>query len=305
LKRILEKGIAVTAWESIANAIGAARGEPFRVRRHRAVGGGCINHASVLEGDDRRYFVKLNDPDRLAMFTAEFAGLEEIRRSGTLRVPTPVCHGIADGRSYLVQEYLDLSGRGGPASYVALGHGLAAMHRVTQEDYGWHIDNTIGSTPQPNRRDTDWIRFWRERRIGFQLELAAANGWGGRLRQQGERLLEALPALLPARLAASLLHGDLWSGNHAFTSDGTPVIFDPAVYYGDRETDLAMTELFGGYSSHFYAAYDEAWPLDPGYPVRKTLYNLYHVLNHLNLFGGGYLSQAERMIASLLAEAGQ
>ncbi len=290
------------AWEAIASEIGAATGRPFLVRSQRAVGGGCINDAVVLEGDDRRFFVKLNDPGRAEMFAAEFVGLEEILRSRTVRVPAPVCHGVADGRSYLAQEYLDLSGRGGTAPDEALGRALAAMHRVTQSGYGWHIDNTIGSTPQQNRRDEDWTRFWRERRLGFQLELAAANGHGRRLQQSGERLLEALPALLPQRPSASLLHGDLWSGNHACLRDGTPVIFDPAVYYGDRETDIAMTELFGGYSAHFYQAYEEAWPLDSGYPMRKTLYNLYHVLNHLNLFGGGYLSQAERMIASLLGE---
>lgn len=294
----------MTDWAAIADAISTADGAPFRIRGHRPVGGGCINRACMLEGNGRRWFVKLNDPARVDMFAAEFAGLEEIRRSNTLRVPAPVCYGVAGGDSYLAQEYLDLSGHGGPASDEVLGRGLAALHRVTGDAYGWHIDNTIGSTPQPNRRDDDWVRFWREWRLGFQLELAAANGWGGRLRRRGERLLEALPDLLPARPPASLLHGDLWSGNHAFLRDGTPVIFDPAVYHGDRETDVAMTALFGGFSDSFYRAYDEAWPLDPGYRVRKTLYNLYHVLNHLNLFGGGYLSQAERMIESLLAEAG-
>lgn len=289
-------------WESIAREIGAARGKPFRISARRAVGGGCINQAMVLEGDDHRYFVKLNSPECREMFAAEAAGLEEILRSRTLRAPAPVCYGVADGHSYLVQEYLDLSGHGDAASQEALGHALAAMHRVTQAAYGWQRDNTIGTTPQTNRRDGDWVRLWREQRLGYQLELAAANGWGGRLQPQGERLLDALPALLPSNPPASLLHGDLWSGNHAFVRDGTPVIFDPAVYYGDRETDIAMTELFGGFPDRFYRAYDEAWPLDPDYRVRRTLYNLYHVLNHLNLFGGGYLSQAERMIALLLAE---
>ncbi len=296
-------------WTSIAREISAARGVPFVVRMQRAVGGGCINDACVLSDGDQRFFVKLNTTDRLAMFAAEAAGLDEIRRSGTVRCPEPVCHGIVDGASFLVLEYLDLGGRGRPADHADFGRQLAALHRVTQADYGWHTDNTIGSTPQPNRRDNDWRRYWREQRLGFQLELAAANGFRGRLQQQGARLVEALPALLPAQdPPASLLHGDLWSGNFAFARedirDGIPVIFDPAVYYGDRETDLAMTELFGGFSPGFYAAYRDAWPLDPGYETRKTLYNLYHVLNHLNLFGGSYLSQAERMIASLLSAAG-
>ena len=165
---------------------------------------------------------------------------------------------------------------------------------------------TIGylpADPQPNRRDADWLRFWDERRLGHQLALAAAHGRGGRQQQRGERLLAALPALLAGHApAASLLHGDLWSGNAGYLRDGTPVLFDPAVYYGDRETDLAMTELFGGFPPAFYHAYREAWPLPAGYELRRELYNLYHVLNHLNLFGGGYRAQAEDMIDALLSE---
>lgn len=290
-------------WTTIAREIGAARGESFVARTQRPVGGGCINETWILSDGDRQFFIKLNAADQLAMFAAEAAGLDEIRRTGAIRCPEPVCHGKADGVSYLVLEYLDLGGRGGTAGHQALGRQLAALHRIVQGEYGWRVDNTIGSSPQPNRPDSDWVRFWREQRLGHQLELAAANGYRGRLQEQGERLRNDLPALLPAQAPpASLLHGDLWSGNVAFTASGAPVIFDPAVYYGDRETDLAMTELFGGFPADFHSAYREAWPLDPGYPVRKTLYNLYHVLNHLNLFGSGYLAQAERMIASLLAE---
>lgn len=291
----------MTVWQAIEDAITAARGAAFRIASRQALGGGCINQATVLEGDGQRWFVKLNDAARVDMFAAEYAGLEALRASATLRVPAPLCYGAAGGQAYLVLEFLDLAGSGGPAADESLGRGLAALHRVTQAVYGWHSDNTIGATPQHNRQDSDWIRFWGMHRLGFQLELAAANGWNG-LRDDGERLLEALPALLPARPPASLLHGDLWSGNHAFLRDNTPVIFDPAVYYGDRETDLAMTELFGGFSARFHSAYRETWPLDPGYETRKTVYNLYHVLNHLNLFGQSYLAQAERMIATLLRE---
>jgi fructosamine-3-kinase len=180
------------------------------------------------------------------------------------------------------------------------------MHRVTQARFGWVQDNTIGSTPQINTPEEDWIVFWREHRLRFQLHLATRHGHGGRLRERGERLLDEFPRLFAEyQPAASLLHGDLWSGNYAYTREGEPVIFDPAVYYGDREADLAMTELFGGFGREFYAAYREAYPLDEGYAVRKTLYNLYHVLNHLNLFGGGYLSQAQGMIDRLLSELGQ
>jgi fructosamine-3-kinase len=165
------------------------------------------------------------------------------------------------------------------------------------------MDNTIGSTPQKNTPRQDWVAFWREQRLGYQLQLAARQGHGGALQRQGEQLLEYLPDFFTDhRPQASLLHGDLWSGNYSIDSQGQPVIFDPAVYFGDREADLAMTELFGGFGAEFYAAYNSSWPLEPGYAVRKTLYNLYHILNHLNLFGGGYLSQAQRMIQHLLAE---
>jgi fructosamine-3-kinase len=181
------------------------------------------------------------------------------------------------------------------------GRVLACLHRCTATDFGWHRENTIGSTPQHNTRARDWVAFWRERRLGFQLDLAARNGYGRALLDSGERLMSVLDGLIGHRPVASLLHGDLWGGNIGASRDGEPVIFDPAVYFGDRETDLAMTELFGGFGSDFYAAYREAWPLPPEYATRKTLYNLYHVLNHLNLFGGGYLTQAKGMMDRLVA----
>ncbi len=163
-------------------------------------------------------------------------------------------------------------------------------------------DNWIGRTPQPNGWQHDWIAFRREQRLGFQLQLAAQNGFGGALQRDGEQLLARLDGLFDGYVPVpSLLHGDLWGGNHGFLADGTPVVFDPALYVGDRECDLAMSELFGGFAADFYAAYRASWPLDAGYAVRKTLYNLYHILNHANLFGGGYAAQAARMTAALLA----
>ncbi len=289
-------------WSDIGRRIAEATGRDFAVGARRDAGGGCINAAHVVEGGGRSYFVKLNRASRLEMFEAEAAGLAEIAASGAIRAPVPVCSGTTGDSAWLVLEYLDLGGRGSGAE---LGRRLAAMHRVTAADYGWRRDNTIGSTPQPNAPMADWPGFWAERRLGFQLELAARNGHRGSLQRGGERLLAALPAFFAGYApAASLLHGDLWGGNYAFAADGEPVIFDPAVYYGDREADLAMTELFGGFPDAFYAAYRESYPLDAGYRVRKTLYNLYHVLNHLNLFGGSYGAQAERMIETLLGEMG-
>lgn len=284
----------------IATHIRAATGLPFTPARERAIGGGCINATSLLEGDGQRYFVKRNDAHRLDMFAAEAAGLAELARANAVRVPQPVCFGTTCDSAFLVLEYIALGGRGGDTR--EFGRRLAALHRVTGARYGWHRDNTIGATPQINTPADDWIAFWRERRLGYQLELAARNG-GRRLHDQGARLLDELDQFFTTYTpAASLLHGDLWGGNYAFDEQGNPVIFDPAVYYGDRETDLAMTELFGGFGADFYRAYAESYPLDAGYDVRKTLYNLYHVLNHFNLFGDGYLAQAARMIERLSAE---
>jgi fructosamine-3-kinase len=197
-------------------------------------------------------------------------------------------------------EYLDMCGS---ANQAVLAEQLAAMHRVTAVQFGWEIDNTIGSTLQPNTWNNDWLDFWSERRLGFQLKLAAENGYGGALQSLGEKMLIEMPKLFTGRtIQASMLHGDLWGGNVAAMKDGTPVIFDPAFYYGDREADLAMTYVFGGFSADFYASYLNAFPLDDGFVVRKTFYNLYHIINHLNMFGGGYLGQAIHMLEQVLAE---
>jgi len=289
-------------WPAIATAIGAASGQAFALRTRREAGGGCINQASVLEGTDgRRYFVKLNRAARAAMFAAEADGLDALDAAAVIRVPRPVCHGADATHAWLVLEYIEFDGS---ARAADLGHALAALHRTTQARFGWWRNNTLGATPQSNAECADWCEFWRLRRLAPQLDLARQNGASRAILDAGERLLSDLDRLLGRhRPPPSLLHGDLWGGNYGFAG-GVPVLFDPAVYYGDREADLAMTELFGGFPAAFYAAYQEAWPLDSGYATRKTLYNLYHVLNHFNLFGGGYAGQAERMLRQLLAELG-
>ena len=291
----------MTDWSSIAQQIAKTTGEPFSPQRPRRVGGGCINSAIALEDGRSRWFVKLNRVELLDMFEAELAGLEEMRRTASIRVPRPLCTGCAGAESFIVMEHIQF-GSAKPGAYAAAGHQLAAMHRTTADAFGWHRDNTIGSTPQANGWDTNWILFWREHRLGFQLGLAARRGFGGRLQRLGEKLLEALPALIDHAPTPSLIHGDLWGGNLGFDAAGNPVIFDPATYYADREAEIAMTELFGGFGADFYSAYQEAWPLPSGYPTRKLLYNLYHVLNHLNLFGEGYSVQAQGLMERLLAE---
>lgn len=287
-------------WSHISQQISASTGEPFEARQPQALGGGCINSACLMQDGKRRYFVKSNDARHAAMFAAEAVGLQAIADSGAIRVPRPICHGADAGHAWLVLEYIALDS-GKADSAARLGEQLAALHRVTANRFGFEIDNTIGATPQINAWDTDWVSFYGERRLRHQLELAARNGL--RLEDEAEQLISALPALFTDyRPLPALLHGDLWGGNWGSDETGAPVIFDPATYYGDREADLAMTELFGGFPATFYAAYRASYPLDPGYAIRKTLYNLYHILNHFNLFGGSYGAQARGMIRQLHAE---
>jgi protein-ribulosamine 3-kinase len=267
------------------------------------VHGGCINESYRWESREGALFVKIAPAERLPTFEAEVEGLQELARAKAVRVPRVLAIGTAQGSAFLALEWIDLAGPAATAS-ARLGEQLAAQHRTVAEHFGWHRDNTIGSTPQVNTRSDNWLEFFRDHRLAYQLDLAALNGYRGRLQDQGAALLERLEEFFPdPQPAPSLLHGDLWGGNFGVDANGTPVIFDPAVYYGDREADLAMTRLFGGFPPSFYSAYETAWPLPPEARIRTHLYNLYHVLNHLNLFGSGYLAQSESMIARLLAFA--
>ena len=223
------------------------------------------------------------------MYAAEAEGLAALRAAG-VRVPAFRAQGVRGGEAYLEMERLAFGGR---PDWAALARMLAALHRHSGERFGWASDNWIGLAPQKNGWSEDWIGFYRDCRLLPQLERA-------RLLAEAQPLLKNLAAFFGGRRPApALLHGDLWSGNVGFTAEG-PVLFDPAVYYGDREADLAMTELFGGFPGEFYSAYNQAWALDPGYETRKHLYNLYHLLNHLNLFGGGYLGQVKATLRLLL-----
>lgn len=288
-------------WDEICRVISEVSGQSFSLNGQESVGGGCISSAWHIVGTDgREFFVKTHQQQYLDMFSAEAEGLNEIVNSHTIKAPRALAWGEAGQSAYLVMEHLPLGGNG---SQRQLAEKLAQMHQQQAARFGWHRDNNIGTTAQKNRQSSNWCEFWRDQRLAYQLQLAASKGYGGPLQSQGERLLSDLDRLLDGHEpAAVLLHGDLWSGNYSFTLANEPVIFDPAVYYGDRECDIAMTELFGGFAADFYAAYNDLLPLDQGYAMRKTLYNLYHILNHLNLFGGGYRQQAESMISRLLSE---
>ena len=286
----------------IARTISAASGKPFQPKRRHDVTGGCINRSLGLHGEDgRRFFVKINRAARLEMFAAEAAGLIELDAAQAIRVPRPLTHGLAGDQSFLVIEFLDLV-QADEIHGARLGEQLARLHATTWHAFGWNRDNTIGGTHQANPASHDWVEFYREQRLRPQLSLAARHGAARGMIDRGEKLLAALTAFFHGYTPQpSLLHGDLWSGN-AGAVGGNPVIFDPAVYYGDRETDIAMTELFGGFQFSFYAAYNAAWPLDRGYATRKSLYQLYHLLNHFNLFGDAYARQSRQAIDHLLAE---
>lgn len=291
---------------ALALAIAQATRADFEPLALEPVGGGCIHRASRIIGGTAdgkaSYFTKVNDVDKAAMFAAEADGLRALRDAGAVRVPGVVTTGEDEDSAWLVLEWLDLAPLD-TRSAARLGTALAAQHRLPQKKFGWGRDNFIGSSPQPNAWSDDWLAFWRSNRLHAQLRLAAHNRLPSRMIGRGERLLADCEAFFrnyaPAK---SLLHGDLWGGNAAALADGTPAVFDPAVYVGDREADVAMTELFGGFPKEFLAAYRDAWALDDGYAVRRDFYNLYHVLNHANLFGGGYVRQAEHGIEKSLAE---
>jgi fructosamine-3-kinase len=227
-------------------------------------------------------------------------GLSILNSAHALRVPEPLTCGSTETHSYLITEAIT-AGSSAQAMRLA-GEQLAALHHSTQPRFGHQRDNYIGATKQINTVESDWLSFWREHRLGYQLKLAQTNGIGGATMALAHQLIEALPRFLNHSPKASLLHGDLWGGNVMIDHHGMPVIYDPAIYYGDRETDLAMTHLFGGFTDDFYAAYHANYSLDEGHEVRRTLYNLYHILNHFNLFGGGYGQQAHSMMQLLLSE---
>jgi len=289
----------MTLWQHLSEQISLHTHQSFKINAYTSVGGGSINEAYRVSNGHTHYFIKRGHINQLNMFKNEALALEEMQQLATIRVPRPICFGEHTQHTYIVMEYLNLSGH---IDSIALGQQLATMHKISAKQFGWRQDNTIGSTPQQNQLTPLWLDFWREQRMAPQLVLAKKNGYGHALNTITDKLLPNMQCLFENHNPTpSMLHGDLWGGNAAALADGTPVIFDPAFYYGDRETDIAMTRLFGGFDSHFYAAYHEAWPLNDGFKVRQDFYNLYHVLNHLNLFGDGYLKQTIHLTERVLA----
>jgi len=273
------------------------------IAKVKALGGGCINTALKLETDScENYLLKLNHISRLDMFEKEQIGLQLLANAETsLKIPETFGTGAQGNIAFLLMEYIT-PGNKDNLFWESLGFGLAEMHQKnTSPFFGLNTDNHIGETRQINSCENDWVSFFGNHRLRFQGDLATHNGYFTHQDIQNlERLIKKLGELIPANPEASLLHGDLWSGNIYCGEGGCPWLIDPAVYYGHRECEIAFTRMFGGFSPRFYSAYQEVWPLDNGYKQREDLYNLYHYLNHLNLFGRSYYGSVKQIILKYL-----
>lgn len=258
--------------------------------------GGSINSVAKVKVKGEAFVLKWNKATLFSMFEVEEKGLHLLGMySGELIIPKVIGLGKTASYSWLMIQYIPEHSHSS-ASFDAFGRALATMHRNTSAEYGLDHDNYIGSLPQKNDFQKKWIEFFRACRIEPQLSLAIDSGkLSQSISKQTERLYAKLDSIFPDE-PASLLHGDLWSGNMFATHGGRTALIDPAVYYGHREMELAFTRLFGGFSPSFYSGYHEAWPVEPGFEDRIDLYNLYPLLVHVNLFGGGYIRQVEQIL---------
>lgn len=292
----------MSLWLQIEKEISQHIHRDYKILDKRRISGGSINNAYRVSDDIDPFFVKTNRQNLAYMFKSESTGLNALYAANCIKVPQPIAAGVSKNDSYLIVSWQEMSGQ--PKAEL-FAQQMAQLHQQTNNQFGFEIDNSIGSTPQLNQWSENWVDFWQKQRLGYQLNLARKNGFHNRLYDLGQKLIEQTPLFFTSyHPVASLLHGDLWSGNWSADDKGSPVIFDPACYYGDRETDLAMMELFGHPGRKFLDSYNEFYPLDDGYSIRKNFYNVYHILNHTNLFGSSYAMQAENMIESLLAEVG-
>ncbi len=264
-------------------------GASCRLIEASPVSGGCINHAVALKSTCGHYFLKWNNQEMSDMFLKEMEGLKVLRSVNLVSIPKPYQTGIIDGKSYLLLEHIEGNNRS-PQFWSDFAQRLASIHSNTAEQFGLDHHNYIGRLPQSNRWDINWIDFFIEQRLLTQLKLGQKNGYiSSALMNKFEALFKKLSGLIPSETPA-LIHGDLWSGNYMTGSDGLVCLIDPAIYYGNREVEIAFTRLFGGFSEVFYDSYNEVQPLLPGFEDRTDLYNLYPLLVHVNLFGSSYLS---------------
>jgi fructosamine-3-kinase len=283
-------------WHFISEQISQCIQQDFICDDIREVKAGDSHKAFKISDGKQRFFVKTNEKIHIANFEAEAEGLEHLNNTNLFKIPKVVCMGVVSDHSFLVLEHLALTDSN-DQSWIKFGQTLANLHKKhTQQMYGWQEDNFIGLTPQANQWKKKWSCFFAEQRIGFMLQLLAEKG---HVLVNIDNVVESIKRLLIGHNPTpSLLHGDLWQGNTGFHKN-QPVLYDPAFYFGDRETDLAMTELFGRFPEAFYNGYDDIWPLETGYHYRKPIYQLYHVLNHALLFGGQYIDSAKITLRNL------
>ncbi|GAC14157.1 fructosamine kinase family protein [Aliiglaciecola lipolytica] len=283
-------------WHSISDQISQQINQEFICDDIREITTGDSHSAYRITDGHKRFFVKLNNDDKLANFNAEAEGLMHLAQVNIFKIPKVICCGVQENKSYLVLEYLRLT-PGDESTWFDFGKKLATMHKDhTQNMYGWQEDNFIGLTPQYNKWSKKWSQFFAEQRIGFMLQLLADQG--NKLADIDKVVMTVEKLLHGYSPTPSMLHGDLWIGNTGF-HQGSAAIFDPAFYYGDRETDIAMTELFNKFPGTFYQGYDSIWPLDEHFSYRKTVYQLYHILNHALLFKGNYLQTAKSILNNM------
>ncbi len=269
-----------------------------KIKSFNSLSGGCISDAfKVTTVEGLNYFLKYNPSISNDMFVKEANGLKELSKANAIRIPEV----LSFDEDYILLEYIP-TGSKNKNFFEEFGRNFAEMHKFTSNNFGFYEDNYIGSNPQkniPNEKEkTSWVDFYFNKRILYQFQLAEKLGNSTpELRKRISNLENKIEDIIGNTTEKpSLLHGDLWAGNYMVDENGNVVLIDPAVYYGHREADLGMTKLFGGFSSEFYNAYNERFPLEDGYDYRENIYKLYHVLNHLNLFGGGYYSQALSLI---------
>lgn len=286
-----------------------ACGDPGPIESVRRVTGGDISAAARLDTRRASYFLKWNADPLPRLFEVEARGLQLLAAVGAVRVPVvyggpgkgartglaaaPAGPAEVQQPAFLLLEWINRPRSDDSVDRAAVGESfgrqLAALHRAAADEFGLDHDNYIGSLPQPNGPMPSWLDFYRARRLGFQCDLARQRGYMPAARERRlSWLMDHLDCWIDTAVSPSLIHGDLWGGNYLIDADAQPVLIDPATYYGHREIELAFTELFGGFPPSFYAAYREVWPLRPGYEDRRPLYQLYHLLTHLNIFGESY-----------------
>ncbi|MGB0524206.1 MAG: fructosamine kinase family protein [Flammeovirgaceae bacterium] len=281
------------------SAIFQSTGQEVNIQFLHMVTGGCINQTVHLQSNKGHFFLKWNELNSLHNFQQEAKGLDLLRANTDLTVPEVLGYDQLENKAYLLLSYID-SYPTKPNYWEHFGQSLAQLHKQSHDYFGLDFDNYIGSLPQKNAQESDWLSFFIENRLRVQFGLAYYNGL---IDQHYLKKLDQLAAKLDGFFpeeAPALLHGDLWSGNALVDHDGTPALVDPAVYYGHREMELAFTKLFGGFPETFYAAYHEAYPIAPGFEQRKAIYNCYPLMVHVNLFGKSYLSGIDRVFDALL-----